>query len=266
MRMRFKCHGCGKVLTRSYSGDRTHGDIYASPWYMDASGLRHLGIVCLACGTVHDCSGAFLKGLITFGRNPMKVHQHIRPAVVNEMAMAQVLSRASGTHPGEHGRISIPDGVINVLTERGIFEPPERCGTVVAYRQPPSREPETFGEFLFEATDVAGALVSRLRESPHLIEGEEGLVLTWLEHRDPRKVKPTNVPLVWSRFQYIADDLIREGRGKVRCLRCDRTFLTGDLIPKDDRARPGWNFDRLHCPGGHPILVVEKVHLLMKSR
>lgn len=266
MRMRFQCKGCGRTLSQSYASDPSNGDVYARPWYSDDAGLAHLMIVCLSCGTVHDCSGSFLKGLLTLGRSPMKVHGVIPLRTVIESVVTRMLSRTPASAAFSHGQPAIPDEVVNVLIKRGLFERPVRCGAVISYRQGRDRESETFGEFLFPATEVENVLVSRLRESPHLIDGDEGAILAWIDKRDRKAVVPTKVPSPWSRFQYIADELIREGQGKVRCLRCDRTFPTGDLIPKDDRARPGWNFDRLQCPQGHPLLVVEKVHLLMKSR
>ena len=37
---------------------------------------------------------------------------------------------------------------------------------------------------------------------------------------------------VWRRFEFVANDLLRAGEGKVRCLKCDETFPTGILVPK----------------------------------
>lgn len=139
------------------------------------------------------------------------------------------------------------------------------CGEVIRFRQDHARfGEETFGEFLFSAAAVEKVLIARLRESPHLANNDEGAMVNWVHRRDRYSDAPTDVPPLWSRFQYVADELIRAGKGKVRCRKCDETFPTGSLIPKDDRGRPGWNFGRLLCLHGHNLLIVERAHILMR--
>lgn len=141
---------------------------------------------------------------------------------------------------------------------------PPPCGEVIRYRQDHARfGEETFGEFLFPADTVEKVLVECLRESPHLADDDEGAMVNWVHGRDVHYNSPTDVPQRWSRFQYIADELIRAG--EVHCSQCKKNFPTGALIPKDDEGRPGWNFDRLLCNQGHNLLIVEKSHILIRS-
>lgn len=147
-----------------------------------------------------------------------------------------------------------------------LWETPPPCGDVVLYTQGHARFGQTTsGEFLFSASDVESVLVQKLRENPHLASDDEGAILKWVRNRQARHGS-TPVPSVWLKFQYVADDLIRAGKGQVRCLQCVETFPTGELIPKDDRGLPGWNFDRLKCPRGHPLLVVEGAHILVRRK
>jgi hypothetical protein len=111
------------MLTSSYAIDPAHGEIYAQRWYADSTGLQHLAIVCLHCGTIHDCSGSFLKGLLSLFSSSLKVHADITPLDLAEMIQAR------SHHPEAESReiavsvLGIPDGVIDVLVERRILGP-----------------------------------------------------------------------------------------------------------------------------------------------
>ena len=138
---------------------------------------------------------------------------------------------------------------------------PPRCGTVIRYRQTDGFT-TAFGEFLFRAEAVERILIDRIRELPHRENEDDGAILNWVRHRDRGLSEPTDVPVTW-RFRFAADELIREGEGKVRCLKCEETFPTGALIPRDDHGRPGWNLNQLNCQRGHELLVVDKMHIMI---
>jgi len=146
-----------------------------------------------------------------------------------------------------------------------LWENPPPCGSVIRYRQEYGPYEETHGEFLFRAADVERALCTRLEEYPRLAEGDEGAVLNWINRRTERLVEPTDVPSAWRRFKFIANDLVRAGNAKVHCLKCGMALEMNQVVIKDDPGRPGWNYDRLACPQGHNLLVVERAHILMKG-
>jgi len=97
-----------------------------------------------------------------------------------------------------------------------LLENPPPCGPVIRYRQSYGRYEETYGEFLFPASDVEQALRKLLIESPNVLKDDEGGILNWLLHRDDALTYPTDVPSAWPRFQYVANDMIRAG--KARCV------------------------------------------------
>jgi hypothetical protein len=136
---------------------------------------------------------------------------------------------------------------------------PPPCGTVIRYRQADGFS-TAFGEFLFRAEAVERVLVNRIREYPHLKNDVDGVILNWVRRRDRGFSEPTEMPALWD-FRSGANDLVREGEGKVRCIKCDETFPTGALIPRDEHGRPGWNIDLLICPRGHELLEVRKYHI-----
>jgi len=138
---------------------------------------------------------------------------------------------------------------------------PPPCGSVIFYRQEHGDCWETFGEFLFPASEVEKALRRRLKESPNLLRDDEGAILNWLLHRDEMLVHPTNVPSLWSRFQYVANDLVRAGSAKVRCRKCGIDLSSGELVTNDEYGRIGWNLDQIACPNGHDLLVVKRMHV-----
>jgi hypothetical protein len=146
-----------------------------------------------------------------------------------------------------------------------LLENPPPCGSVIRYRQSYGGYEETYGEFFFPALQVEQALRGRIRETPHLNNDDEGAILNWVKHRNDEVTEPTDVPSAWSRFQYVANGLVRAGSAKVRCLKCGIELETGQLMINDDHGKPGWNYYRLTCPHGHNLLVVQKAHFLMGS-
>ena len=146
-----------------------------------------------------------------------------------------------------------------------LWENPPPCGSVIRYRQEYDEYRETYGEFLFRTVDVEEALCDRLQESPRLADDDEGAILNWINRRSERLVEPTDVPPAWRRFKFVANDLVRTGKAKVHCLKCGMALEMNQLVIKDDPGRPGWNYDRLACPHGHNLLVVERAHILMRG-
>lgn len=135
MHMDFKCNCCGKTLSRPYSVDPVHSDIYTRPWYIDDQGLEHLVVVCLECGTIHDCSGSILKGLFTFGHNPVTIHDSINLIElvtindsINPMELG-IMIMEHCKHPEIESRevairkLGIPEDIIDILLKRNILGP-----------------------------------------------------------------------------------------------------------------------------------------------
>ena len=146
-----------------------------------------------------------------------------------------------------------------------LWKNPPPCGSVIRYRQENGPYEETHGEFLFRAADVEQALCTRIEEFTRLAEDDEGAILNWINRRSERLVEPTDVPSAWRRFKFIANDLVRAGNAKVRCLKCGMALEMNQLVIKDDPGRPGWNYYRLACPQGHDLLIVERAHILMRG-
>lgn len=161
------------------------------------------------------------------------------------------------------GGVGFVDFAARAREEERLHLSPPPCGAAILYRQDRGGYEETFGEFAFRSVDVEEALAGKLRDHPHLAADHEGSILNWLRQRDESIATPTPIPAAWSRFQYVADDLLRNGRGEVRCLACDKPIPKSELLQKDDQGRPGWNFNRLVCPYNHRLLVVERIHLVV---
>ena len=141
---------------------------------------------------------------------------------------------------------------------------PPKCGEVVRFSQSQTMfEEEVVGEFLFDSRLVEMALERQLRNVPHQVAEDYEAMLNWIRHREANSQNPTDVPEIWSDFQYVANELIRLGEGRVHCKTCGKTFPTGALIPIDDKAKRGWNFERLLCDKGHKLLIVDAAHILV---
>ena len=142
-----------------------------------------------------------------------------------------------------------------------LWKHPPPCGSVIRYTQKYGYE-ERHGEFLFSAADVERELKNALRENPHLVNTDEGALLNWVQRRDDSVTEPTDVPLIWDRFKYVANDLVRAGKADIFCMECESAIGADQITTNDDSGKPSWNFDRVICPQGHKLLVVETVHLM----
>ncbi len=91
-----------------------------------------------------------------------------------------------------------------------LWESPPLCGSVVRYAQKCGHD-DAHGEFLFKTADVEQALRDSLQENPHLTNSDDGAMLRWVQRRDDSLTKPSDVPSIWSRFKYVANDLVRAG-------------------------------------------------------
>lgn len=141
-----------------------------------------------------------------------------------------------------------------------LWENPPPCGSVIRFAQEYNYG-EIHGEFLFKAADVEQAIKTLLNENPRLANGDEGALLHWLQGRDESVSEPSDVPTILSRFKYIADNLIRSEQVQIRCRKCEAVISPDEIVTNDDTGKPSWNFDRLQCPRGHNLLVVENVHI-----
>jgi len=143
-------------------------------------------------------------------------------------------------------------------------ENPPPCGSMIRY-DPITFYEDAYGEFLFKAADVEQEVEDSIREcTSDLASDDEGAVLIWTQGRDETLTEPTDVPSIWDRFKYVANDLVRAGKAEIYCKKCQATIGSDQVTTNDDSGKRGWNFDRIVCPHGHNLLVVERVHLMMR--
>ena len=155
-------------------------------------------------------------------------------------------------------------GIAAPMQERSqLWENPPTCGSLIRYRQEHGGYTETYGEFIFRASEAEKVLRQRLAESPHLFNDDEGAIFNWLCKRDDALTEPTDIPSTWVRFEFVANNLVSAGSANVHCLKCGIDIEQHKLVTNDDRGRPGWNFNRLLCPNGHDLLIVKTAHILV---
>ncbi|MBJ6903563.1 hypothetical protein JG633_18240, partial [Vibrio cholerae] len=107
-----------------------------------------------------------------------------------------------------------------------------------------------YGEFIFPSALLEKQLIERLRQSPHLQGNDEGKILAWVQSRDESQQEPVDVPPMWLRFSYLADDLIAHNIGLVRCSVCHDEIETGQLQEKSVNLC-GRVERKYLCPNGH---------------
>lgn len=76
--MNFKCSNRKKKIGKSYDVDISNADLIGRPWYTDDTGLNHMAIMCLYCGTIHDCIGAnpLISILTAFRKNTKTIRYY----------------------------------------------------------------------------------------------------------------------------------------------------------------------------------------------
>lgn len=118
--MRFKCHCCKAKLSRPYESFSIDADYIISPWYVDRSHLKHLLMVCLNCGALHDCTGSMGAALISaFRGNPLKMEKSITP-----LELGQYILSMYGTDSPRavlKSDFNIPEWIIDTLVERKLL-------------------------------------------------------------------------------------------------------------------------------------------------
>lgn len=127
--MKFKCFTCHEVLSKSYDVDPAHGDIISRPWYRDETGLNHLAIACLLCGTIHDASGSFLRGVLSGFTSPLKVHNDLNPMELGTLIMQRTDHPESESRRIAVSEIGIPEEIIDVLLQRNILGSAFSCAS-----------------------------------------------------------------------------------------------------------------------------------------
>jgi hypothetical protein len=138
-----------------------------------------------------------------------------------------------------------------------------RCSAVVRYRQPGISHIEG-GEFFVRAAELeqyvaARAARSELSGTP--ADSFYGRRLTWLRNRNDLQNAPVDLPETWEGIEPWMQELLHDGKAKVRCVRCATLLAREELVSDNDEGEPGWNYDRLRCPVGHLLLAVKSIHL-----
>jgi hypothetical protein len=126
--VKIKCVTCQRVISKSYDVDPSTADVLGRPWYRDEGGLNHLAIVCLHCGTIHDCSGSILKGLLSGFQSALKVHDDLNPMELAMLVMQHTAHLEADSRRVAIEKLGIPAAVLDVLVERKILGPAFRRG------------------------------------------------------------------------------------------------------------------------------------------
>ena len=120
--MKFKCSDCnknGNISTISNLKDNT--DFLVKQCYKDSAGLIHTLLICLNCGTFHDCKISFLKSLI---KRPYSVQGILKNKVITEkvtLAREQNIEKTINEYALEF--MGIDNSTLDFLVERKLYPP-----------------------------------------------------------------------------------------------------------------------------------------------
>jgi hypothetical protein len=158
------------------------------------------------------------------------------------------------------------DAAARFREEARLWDNPPPCGRLIRYRPHKIVASGGDGEFIFHSSDFEEAILVKLQDHPDLAKDQLSSVLKWLSQRDDSVAEPTPVPDGWWKLHDIAYDVLRKGRGEIRCLTCNQQVPNNLLRKSDISGQPGWNFNQLSCPRGHTLLRAETMHIFVGSR
>ena len=115
--MKFKCSFCEKNEVVKMQD----AEMIAFNYYKDDKGANHTGIICLECGTIHDCLISFVKIIPTLLRitNPYKVvNIKLLPDWLTEVAKYKKELNINCMESAVMA-VEIPEHIIEILKEKG---------------------------------------------------------------------------------------------------------------------------------------------------
>ncbi|RHW76108.1 hypothetical protein [Colwellia sp. RSH04] len=138
---------------------------------------------------------------------------------------------------------------------------PPYCTNTILFYSELSRS-ELKGKFYFSALDALQAdnlknvtgEVSRLNQEP--------IIKKWLLNRNEADSTPVSVPAELDRFEFIALDLIKAGKGEVICPECEQKYSNNLLKVIDDEFGVGWNGIQISCPQEHLLFYPLTMHIM----
>ncbi len=146
--------------------------------------------------------------------------------------------------------------------------PVPKCSRFVKYSQKKGMYGEkAYGTFTFLAEDLEHYLREYMGSPPRLDNSYKGDMLKWVSSRNDNNLVAVSVPEKWWDFQLIANQLVKSSNVKIKCRLCNSVFETGDSSLKTVSPQTGgWNFDEYYCPDGHPLLIVETMHVSVRPK
>lgn len=118
--MKFKCSDCnqnGNIGT--ISNLKSNTDFLVKQWYKDNNGLIHTLLICLKCGTFHDCKISFLKSLF---KKPYKVQGILKNKVIKEkVTLAKEQSGEKTTNELALEFMGIDNSTLDFLIEKKLY-------------------------------------------------------------------------------------------------------------------------------------------------
>lgn len=151
---------------------------------------------------------------------------------------------------------------IDVQRRRAKFlENPPPCAETVCY-QPSNADGDGLRADFYFPADAVGRWAREISfESPGMV-GMQGAV-RWVSARDSSLVEPSVVPEILVNFDYIADRLISEGIGQVRCHHCQKDYSTQELSMETE-MKGNWVYANFMCPLKHSLMYREVMHFYRK--
>ena len=131
------------------------------------------------------------------------------------------------------------------------------CGPMVRLMQE-DKQNDCYGEVVIDSKELESRLIElNAHHSPR------DKILEWIANRDDSVPHQVLVPKLWQGdFQYIANDMLRNGNATVWCVKCHRTYKNANLNEGEVESHSvGSFYNRLFCPENHKLLEIEVLHV-----
>lgn len=110
------------------------------------------------------------------------------------------------------------------------------------------------GEFEFPSDAISAYLASRTDKDGYGNINDLPEIKRWVDGADLLNAQASEIPWVWTSFNFLAAELASMGVGDCFCGTCRTHYYGGELETGSGDGSPGWIAVIIKCPKGHEVM------------
>lgn len=110
------------------------------------------------------------------------------------------------------------------------------------------------GEFEFPSDAISAYLAHRTDKDGYGNINDLSEIKQWVDNADLLNAQASEIPWVWSSFNFLAAELASLGVGNCFCGTCRTHYFATELESGSGYGSPGWIAVIIKCPNGHEVM------------